>query len=220
MEAAFCAYGIERSYGKHCILKNCSIEAARGECVGIAGRNGSGKSTLLSVLAGAARPEKGELRYLDRDLLKSLRDISSVVAYVPQTNPLIEELTAEENLRLLGGRRVKMEEAVLRKLQIGEFFSKKVKELSGGMKRRLSIACALTEPRPVLIMDEPTSALDLYQKEIISDYLSSYLEDGGIVVMATHDVEEMRFCDRLYLISDGISGVCSVEQAVSTIKGV
>ncbi len=219
MEAAFCAEKIEQRYGRRTVLKGCTVVAAHGECVGVAGRNGSGKSTLLGVLAGVRKPTSGTLRYEGRDLLKTGGRISDVVAYVPQTNPLIEELTAKENLQLLSGRHVREEEAVCERLQLGEFFRTKVRELSGGMKRRLAIACALADPKPVLIMDEPTSALDLHQKEIIYDYLTFYQEQGGIVVMATHEIEEMHFCDRLYLISGGTAEECLPESAVTRIKG-
>lgn len=220
MDAAFCANRIEQHYGRHRILQDCSIAAAEGECIGIAGRNGSGKSTFLQVLAGVRRPTGGELTYLGENLLKPGKRISSVVAYVPQNNPLIEELTAGENLRLLGGHRAGRGEAVIRKLRVDDFLNRKVRDLSGGMKRRLALACALIEMRPVLIMDEPTSALDLCQKQIILDYLSYYREQKGIVVMATHDIEEMHFSDRLYLISGGSARECLPEEAVNKIKGV
>ena len=127
MEAAFCAEKIEQRYGRRTVLKGCTVVAAHGECVGVAGRNGSGKSTLLGVLAGVRKPTSGTLRYEGRDLLKTGGRISGVVAYVPQTNPLIEELTAKENLQLLSGRHVREEEAVCERLQLGEFF--RIKDL-------------------------------------------------------------------------------------------
>lgn len=219
METAFCAEHIAQNYGKRRILTDCTIRADRGECIGIAGRNGSGKSTLLQVLAGVRKPKAGTIQFEGRDLLTRNGQISRFVAYVPQTNPLIEELTAEENLRLLGGRKIREEEPVCEKLQIGEFFHTKVSRLSGGMKRRLAVACALTDQPPVVIMDEPTSALDLYHKSIIYSYLVSYTESGGIVVMATHDMEEMELCSRLYLINGGTAEECLPATAIHKIKG-
>ena len=141
------------------------------------------------------------------------------MAYVPQTNPLIEELSARENLQLLSGRDVSPKEEVCERLQLKELYRMKVSDMSGGMKRRVAIACALTEHPPILVMDEPTSALDLYQKEIIMKYLSAYRSQGGIVVMATHDIDEMEFCDRLYLIQDGTAQECRPKYAVKCIKG-
>ena len=219
MKAAFCADKIDQSYGRRQILSGCTIRANRGECVGVAGRNGSGKSTLLTILAGARRPTGGTLFYDGRDLLAKGVPISRLIGYVPQTNPLIEELSARDNLRLLGGRAVDPADPVYEKLQLRELLNTRVSKLSGGMKRRLAIACALAEHPPVLIMDEPTSSLDLYHKAIIYDYLAAFRSEGGIVVMATHDIEEMEFCDRLYLISGGSAKECLPEQAVRIIKG-
>ena len=220
MAAAFCAEHIAQRYGRREILTDCTIEADRGECIGIAGRNGSGKSTFLQIIAGGRRPAGGVVRYEGKEMHTDPGRISRIAAYVPQHNPLIEELTAEQNLQLMSGRKVSSEDPVCRKLRIDEFFRMKVSSLSGGMKRRLAIACALTEHQTILVMDEPTSALDLYHKAIIYDYLKDYTKSGGIVVMATHDIEEMTLCDRLYLITGGISEVCLPEEAIQKIKGV
>ena len=220
MAAAFCAEHIAQRYGRREILTDCTIEADRGECIGIAGRNGSGKSTFLQIIAGGRRPAGGVIRYEGKEMHTDPGRISRIAAYVPQHNPLIEELTAEQNLQLMSGRKVSSEDPVCRKLKIDEFFRMKVASLSGGMKRRLAIACALTEHQTILVMDEPTSALDLYHKAIIYDYLKDYTKSGGIVVMATHDIEEMTLCDRLYLITGGISEVCLPEEAIQKIKGV
>lgn len=220
MAAAFCAEHIAQRYGRREILTDCTIEADRGECIGIAGRNGSGKSTFLQIIAGGRRPAGGVIRYEGKEMHADPGRISRIAAYVPQHNPLIEELTAEQNLQLMSGRKVSSEDPVCRKLRIDEFFRMKVSSLSGGMKRRLAIACALTEHQTILVMDEPTSALDLYHKAIIYDYLKDYMKSGGIVVMATHDIEEMTLCDRLYLITGGISEVCLPEEAIQKIKGV
>ena len=220
MAAAFCAEHIAQRYGRREILTDCTIEADRGECIGIAGRNGSGKSTFLQIIAGGRRPAGGVIRYEGKEMHTDPGRISRIAAYVPQHNPLIEELTAEQNLQLMSGRKVSSEDPVCRKLRIDEFFRMKVSSLSGGMKRRLAIACALTEHQTILVMDEPTSALDLYHKAIIYDYLKDYTKSGGIVVMATHDIEEMTLCDRLYLITGGISEVCLPEEAIQKIKGV
>ena len=219
MGSAFCAENIEQRYGRRKILSGCTLHADQGECIGVAGRNGSGKSTLLQILAGVRKPAGGSVTFCGKDMLSSRSRFGSLVAYVPQTNPLIEELSARENLQLLSGRDVSPKEEVCERLQLKELYRMKVSDMSGGMKRRVAIACALTEHPPILVMDEPTSALDLYQKEIIMKYLSAYRSQGGIVVMATHDIDEMEFCDRLYLIQDGTAQECRPKYAVKCIKG-
>ena len=109
-------------------------------------------------------------------------------------------------------------EKEIRMLKLDEIIDLRVSAMSGGMKRRLAIACALTGGSPVLIMDEPTAALDLYHKGIIFDYLRSYLDNGGMVIFSTHDMEEMRFADHLCILHDGRISETSVEDAVDRIR--
>ncbi len=213
------ADGIVRRYGKREILSGCSIRADEGECVGITGRNGCGKSTLLAVLSGMSRPSGGSVVCFGRDLLRDRKGFGELIGYVPQTNPLIGELTAWDNLRLLSGGSVSRDDEVLENLSIKDMLRTRVSLLSGGMKRRVAIACALIGRPPVLIMDEPTSALDLFHKSVIYDNLEAYRRSGGIIIMATHDVAEMRLCSRLYLINQGSAEETDAESAVSLIKG-
>ena len=164
------------------------------------------------------KPAGGTVSCFGRDLLKDRKGFGELVGYVPQTNPLIEELSAGDNLKLMSGRKISADDPVIRRLQLDKLLGTTVSELSGGMKRRLTIACALTDKPPVLIMDEPTSALDLYHKSAIYEYLMSFRDEGGIVIMATHDIEEMQLCDRLYLIHSGTAAITDPDSAVSTIK--
>ena len=145
-------------------------------------------------------------------------DETKIVGYVPQTNPLIGELRASDNLRLLGGS-ADPEDPVIVSLGLSKLLKRKTSKLSGGMRRRLAIACALTEHPPVLIMDEPTSAMDLYHKAVIYDYLAAFRSDGGIVIVSTHEVEEMEFYDRLYLLSGGCTEESTPADAARIIKG-
>ena len=216
--ADFAAENISQNYGKKSVLKGCSIFANRGDCVGIAGRNGSGKSTLLSVLAGAARPVSGRITCFGIDLLSYRKAFGEMIGYVPQTNPLIGELSVLDNLRLLTGMNFRDGDEVLRKLSVDEMLHLRVSKLSGGMQRRAAIACALIPNPPVLVMDEPTSALDLYHKSIIYGNLDEYRKNGGIIIMATHDTWEMSFCSKLYLISQGSASESTPESAAQSIK--
>ncbi len=214
----FIASRISHRYGRKSILTDCSIEASKGDCIGIAGRNGCGKSTFLSILAGTVKPEGGSITCFGQDLLANRRAFGRLIGYVPQVSPLIGELTALDNLRLLTGRNYSGNEPVLQNLEIPDLLHTKVSSLSGGMQRRLAIASALAENPPVLVMDEPTSALDLYHKSRIYDNLKVYRNLGGIVIMATHDLEEMAFCSTLYLISGGTARTESPESAAEQIK--
>ena len=134
---------------------------------------------------------------------------ADLTAYVPQENPLIGELSVKDNLLLWHrGSRKEMErdltEGCSSVLGIGPMLKKRVDTLSGGMKKRLSIACALSGRAPVLIMDEPGAALDLECKRDIQAYLKAYTADGGTVILTSHEMEELALCTSMYVLKDGV----------------
>lgn len=191
---------IKKSYGKKTVLNKVSMTASKGECIGILGGNGSGKTTLLSVLAGMLTPDAGEV------LWEGKKPAGKTFGYVPQGIPLFEELSAMDNLKLWYSRKEikqELEDGVLKLLGIPEFLSVPVKKMSGGMKKRLSIGCAVAHKPPLLLLDEPTAALDLVCKQKIWEYLSEYLRCGGTVLLVTHDVWEIEKCTRCYIAKDG-----------------
>jgi ABC-2 type transport system ATP-binding protein len=199
---------IKKSFGKKEVLKGASFNAEKGECIGIVGVNGSGKSTLLSILTGIVKADSGSGIIDGIDVLKYSKEISKIVGYVPQENPLIADLTVKDNLKLwyTGSKyslKDELESGFLKNLGIDEFVNMTVKKLSGGMKKRVSIGIAVSKRPPVLILDEPSAALDLMAKKIIRDYLLLYIKEGGTVVIATHDEDELSICDRLYVVIDG-----------------
>ena len=198
---------VAKSYRKKEVLKDISLTAESGSCIGILGSNGSGKSTLLSVLAGVLQADGGVFCCDGKDLLKVQKLRSQLVGYVPQGTPLMEELTAWDNLRLWYTREElerELTDGVLKMLGIDEFLKVPVSKMSGGMKKRLSIGCAVANHPPVLLLDEPTAALDLPCKERIARYLRQYKADGGILLLTTHDVMELQLCDAWYIIKDGV----------------
>ncbi len=197
---------IRKKYGRKNVLSEASFEVYGGQCVGILGINGSGKSTLLGILAGVQRPNGGQFLCEEGDLLKKSALRSRLVGYVPQGTPLIEELSARDNLLLWYTReemRRELENGVLKMLGIGDFIGKTVSKLSGGMKKRLSIGCSMACSPQILLLDEPSAAIDFVCKKNIADYICSFKEKGGAVVIATHDVSELSLCDSVYLLKDG-----------------
>lgn len=199
--------GIRKAYGKKKVLESISLKAGEGSAVGILGGNGCGKSTLLSVLAGVRRADGGAFLYQGEDLLKNTGMRSRLVGYVPQGDTLVEELTAWDNLRLWYGRKILKEEldgGVLELLGINDFLKVTARKMSGGMKKRLAIACAVVAKPKILLLDEPSSALDLACKERIYEYFKQYRQEGGILLMATHDMQDMELCDRCYLMKEGV----------------
>lgn len=194
---------IQKNYRKKKVLENISFSANCGECVAIVGRNGCGKTTLMQILAGVVRPDAGELIYFDRHPLKQPKLFRQYCGYIPQEMPLIEELTVKDNLRLWGAGCSKMYAQIIHYFSLENIMHMKVSKLSGGMKRRLSIACALAKWPPVLLMDEPTTALDLYYKESIWDWIKQYKAMNGIVVITTHDEKEIIESDRCLVMYEG-----------------
>lgn len=197
---------IQKSYRKKCVLRNVSLKVEEGSCVGILGGNGCGKSTLLSILAGVQAADNGSFLREGTDLLSDEKKRMRVLGYVPQGNPLMEELTAWDNLRLWYGKRElerELSEGVLEMLGISEFIRVPVKKMSGGMKKRVSIGCAVAAHPEILLLDEPSAALDLACKEKIGAYLKSFQKQGGSVLLATHDVQDLALCDRWYILRDG-----------------
>lgn len=198
---------IAKRYKGNQVLRDISLTAEGGKCIGILGANGSGKSTLLSILAGVQRCDKGEFFCDEIDLFANKRRRGDLVGYVPQGTPLIEELTAWDNLLLWYDReegKKELEAGVLKLLGIGDFLKVPVSKMSGGMKKRLSIGCAMAKRPPILLLDEPTAALDLACKESIAAYLRRYKQAGGLLLLTTHDVLELELCDECYIIKDGI----------------
>ena len=199
--------GIKKKYGSKKVLNDISFSAGAGKCIGILGSNGCGKSTLLSILAGVQKADGGQFLYDGNDLFKYKKQRSELIGYVPQGTPLIEELSAADNLFLWYSKektKQELENGVLKMLGVDEFLKTPVSKMSGGMKKRLSIGCAIYNRPPVLLLDEPMAALDLACKQKIFDYINKHKKDGGIVLISTHDVLELNLCDECYIMKNGI----------------
>lgn len=197
---------IHKKYGKKPILQGIDLTAEAGTCVGILGGNGCGKSTLLSILAGIQPADRGEFSIDGNDLFRYPRQRSRLVGYVPQGTPLLEELTAYDNLLLWYSKedlQKSLAGGVLEMLGIDKFLKMPVGKLSGGMKKRLSIGCAISGRPPILLLDEPMAALDLACKQSIAQYIKAHKAQGGIVLMSSHDTLELALCDAWYIMKEG-----------------
>ncbi len=198
---------IKKNYKKNTILKDINLTAENGKCIGLLGSNGSGKSTLLSILAGITKPDNGTFFYEGADLLQESTLRAKLVGYVPQGTPLLEELSAWDNLSLWYTHtqlKEELDHGVLAMLGIDEFKKTPVYKMSGGMKKRLSIGCAVAHKPKILLLDEPSAALDLICKEKIAQYLENFKREGNIILLATHDLQELNLCDELYILKHGV----------------
>lgn len=196
---------LEKKFGRRhdSILRDINLTATSGECIGILGTNGCGKSTLLSILAGIQPTDSGQIEVLSEDAANP-----PLIGYVPQENPLMEELSALDNLKLWYCEspldlNEELSHGTLHMLGIHEFLHTRVKHMSGGMKKRLNIGCAIAKNPHILLLDEPGAALDLPCKEKIIEYLEDYKAHGNLILIATHEEPEIALCDRLFLLQDG-----------------
>lgn len=181
---------ITKSYGKKQILNDVSFPIPEGCAIGILGINGSGKSTLLSCIAQ---------KYAGN------RDIR--IGYVPQENPLYDELKPLDNLRMWTDKHKSeilqaLQAPPLAQLGIQSFLDTPVRNMSGGMKKRLSLACALLDSPALLLMDEPFAALDLPAKQDAMQFIRYYLSLGNSILIASHEEAVFQFCNRVYLLKD------------------
>lgn len=181
---------ISKNYGKKQILNNISLEASAGDAIGILGINGSGKSTLLTCIASYFA-----------------NDTSVNTGYVPQENPLFEELKPVDNIKMwtkLSKKQImdKLSTPPLLDMGIIDFLDTPVKKMSGGMKKRLSLATVLINEPTLLLLDEPFAALDLPAKQDILSYMASFRANQGTIIIASHDEDVFNFCNKVYLLKN------------------
>lgn len=185
---------------KKAVLTDVSINAEKGEVIGLLGLNGSGKSTLLSAIAGLRKPSSGSIK------------VNGKAGFVTQENALIDELTAMDNLKMwtpLSKQDIikELTETELSILKVNEFIDLKVKRMSGGMKKRLAIASVLLAKPDILLMDEPLAALDIPAKNDIINFIDSFKSKGGTVFIASHSEELFKHCSKIYLLKNGVSSL-------------
>ena len=200
---------IRKKYGRRTILANISFNVEQGDCVAIVGANGCGKSTLLGILSGAHKPDEGRITCFGKELTRESKFFSQKIGYVPQENPLMDKLSVYDNLRFWYCDSKKdlkkdLESGIPAMFGLDFYRDYSVDKLSGGMKKRLSIACALAKDPPVLILDEPGASLDIICKEDIKNYLKSYLASGGTVIITSHEDAELSICNRMFLLQNGV----------------
>jgi ABC-2 type transport system ATP-binding protein len=218
-ESAFCrkgatvliANGLWKSYGEKAAVKGISIEAKAGEIVGLLGPNGAGKSTTVSMLCGLARPDRGTVTVAGEPVGDEASRAKRRIGLVPQDISLFEDLGAAANLELFG-KLYGIEGALLRErvaaalalVGLADQAKAKPATFSGGMKRRLNIACALVHDPDVLLLDEPTVGVDPQSRNAIFDNLEALRARGKALVYTTHYMEEAeRLCDRIVIVDHG-----------------
>jgi ABC-2 type transport system ATP-binding protein len=201
---------VSKRFGSTHALDALDLGVRRGEILGLLGPNGAGKTTLLHVLAGVTRPDSGRVRMFgssDPTQRKTRRQIG----LAPQGLALYPRLTAIENLRFFGQihglRGRELAARVEWGLQLADLEARaheRAGALSGGMNRRLNLACAVLHRPALLLLDEPTAGVDPQSRERVFEAITALNQDGASVVYSTHILDEVeRLCDRLSIVDHG-----------------
>ena len=203
--------GLRKSYGNHEVLRGLDFAIRRGECFGLLGPNGAGKTTTLRCCLGLIDPNAGTITLVGEPVPEAAREARVRVGVVPQMDNIDPDFTVAENL-VIYGRYFRMPDAMIneripRLLEFAGLSAKgdaSIRTLSGGMKRRLTLARALVNDPELLILDEPTTGLDPQARHLIWDGLRQLLSQGKTILLTTHFMDEAeRLCTRLAVIDHG-----------------
>jgi len=219
------ARGLRKSYGNLVAVDDVSVSVAAGEIVGLLGPNGAGKSTTVAMLCGIATPDGGEVSVDGVSLGASAHAGKLLVGLVPQDLALIDELPALDNILLFGslygmGGDLLKSRAIeaLKLVGLSDRAKSRPATFSGGMKRRLNIACALVHDPKVLMLDEPTVGIDPQSRNHIFGNLETLRSRGKALLYTTHYMEEVeRLCDRIVIIDHGRVVAEGTQQALRAL---
>lgn len=203
-----------KTYGPTTALDGCSLELGPREWLGLLGPNGAGKTTLIRAIGGRVRLDSGAISLFERPLAGNIRADAAVrdrLGVVPQEIALYPTLTARENLEVFGRlRRLagrQLTERVLWALEftgLAERADDRTSTYSGGMKRRLNIACGVLHRPEIILLDEPTVGVDPQSRQRIWDMLAALRRDGAALLLTTHQLDEaQQLCDRIVIIDHG-----------------
>ena len=207
---AVVARGLTRRFGPLTAVDGLSFEVRRGELFGIVGPDGAGKTTTLRMLAGVLRPDAGSAEVIGVDVVAHPEAAKPHLAYMAQRFGMYEDLTVRESLdfyadlyRVPAAERPARLERLYRMSRLGEFENRLAGKLSGGMKQKLSLSCALVHHPELLLLDEPTFGVDPLSRRELWLILHEMVADGITVVVTTSYLDEAERCDRVALLHRG-----------------
>jgi len=218
---------VTKSYGRQKVLQNVSFEIMEGELFGLLGPNGAGKSTLIDILTGIQSMDSGEIFINGKSIKTDKVEIRKQLGLVPQDIALLEELNAVDNLEYFGGlyglAGAELKNQIEKLLEVAGLTDKKkekVKNYSGGMKRRLNIAVAMLHNPSILILDEPTVGVDAQSRQHIFDYIQSLAEQGTTILYTSHYMEEIEtLCKRVFILDLGEEVAYGTKEEVKKLVG-
>lgn len=213
---------VSKSFGEHQVLDNINLDVYSGEILGVIGASGAGKTTFLNTLIGFLKPDKGDVTfrlnhllsfksaYVYKSVYKRQQLVKKIYGFASQMPSFYEELTAAENLEYFGLLHNLDNETIesnrktlLNLMDLERAADVQAKHLSGGMERRLDIACSLMHDPDVLILDEPTADLDPLLRSHIWELVRKINKKGTTIILSSHHLAELEnLCDRIVIIKD------------------
>lgn len=216
-----------KMYKTHKAVNNISFVVKKGEILGFLGPNGAGKSTTINILSTVLKPDDGQINFFGEDINNNIFNFKKNIGVVPQDLAIYEEIPAERNVRffasLYGLKGKDLDTKVKEALEFVKLYDRKdekPKSFSGGMKRRLNIACAIAHDPKLIIMDEPTVGIDPQSRNHILESILKLKEKGATIIYTTHYMEEVEeIADRIIIIDNGsIVAEGSKEELKESIK--
>ena len=206
--------GLTKRYGKLTALDGLDLTIQQGEIFGLLGANGAGKTTLIKLLIGLLHADAGQISVLGLDPIRQARDLRRQIGYMPQSPVLYDDLSGRANLLFwarahhLPDLRERVE-ATLALVNLSERAHDPVYTYSGGMKQRLSLACALVHRPRLLLLDEPTTGVDPKLRHTFWSTFREMTTAGTTIVLSTHQMDEAVYCDRLAVLREGQILACN-----------
>jgi len=206
--AAICIDKISKKYGRVIALTEISFDVHEGEVFGLIGPDGAGKTTLFNILATLQLPTSGRATLLNYQLVADYKKIRKEIGYLPGVFSLYPDLTVYENLRFFAtmyGNKIDENMDLIAPIweQIAPFKKRQAGQLSGGMKQKLSLCCALIHKPKILFLDEPTTGVDPVSRREFWDLLNTIKKQGIAVLVSTPYMDEATRCDRIALMKEG-----------------
>jgi ABC-type multidrug transport system ATPase subunit len=199
---------VSKWFGKVRALKGVSFEVNKGELFGVIGPDGAGKTTLFRIINTLLIPDEGSATILGKDGVKDYKQIRPLLGYMPGRFSLYQDLTVEENLKFFAsvfGTTIDQNYELVKPIysQLEKFKTRLAGDLSGGMKQKLALSCALIHKPELLLLDEPTTGVDAVSRKEFWEMLQMLKEEGITIIVSTPYMDEADLCERVALIQEG-----------------